>query len=113
MILEAPAGKLERGEDPLACAARELSEETGFQADKLIDFGRCFTSPGYSTEVLYIYLALGLHAGESHPDQDEYLNVEKIPLKTLSEMVMNNEISDGKTVIAILKAEKYLQNLSK
>ena len=113
MILEAPAGKLEKGEDPLVCAVRELSEETGFQADNLINFGRCFTSPGFSTEVLHIYLALGLHAGDSHPDQDEYLNVEKIPLKTLSEMVMRNEISDGKTVIAILKAEKYLQNLGR
>ena len=109
MVLEAPAGKLEKGEDPLICAVRELSEETGFASDRLIDLGRCYTSPGFSTEVLYIYLALGLHAGKSHPDADEYLNVEKIPLKTLSESVMRNEIVDGKTAIAVLKAEKYLE----
>ena len=110
MMLEAPAGKLEKGEEPLACGMRELSEETGFTADEMIDLGRCCTSPGFSTEVLYVYLALGLHAGESHPDQDEYLNVEKVPLKELAELVMRNEIDDGKTIVAILKAEKYLQN---
>ena len=110
MMLEAPAGKLEKGEDPLVCGIRELSEETGFTADEMIDLGRCCTSPGYSTEVLHLYLALGLHAGKSHPDQDEYLNVEKFPLKELSERVMRNEIDDGKTIVAILKAEKYLQN---
>lgn len=111
MLLEIPAGKLEKGEEPLSCAVRELSEETGFQAEQLIDLGSCYTSPGFSTEVLYVYLALGLHAGRSHPDQDEYLNVEKIPLKELCEKVMRNEISDGKTVIAILKADKYLHSM--
>ena len=109
MMLEAPAGKLEKGEEPQICGIRELSEETGFTADEMIDLGRCCTSPGFSTEVLYIYLALGLHAGESHPDQDEYLNVEKIPLKEMAERVMRNEIDDGKTIAAVLKAERWLR----
>lgn len=108
MMLEIPAGKLEYGEDPRECAVRELSEETGYTADELVYMGSFCTSPGFSTEVLHLYLAFGLHAGKSHPDEGEFLNVEKIPLKTLSEMVMRGEIDDGKTIVAVLKAEKYL-----
>lgn len=109
MMLEAPAGKLEYGEDPRDCAVRELSEETGFSADEMIYLGACCTSPGFSTEVLHIYLALGLHAGESHPDEDEFLDVEKHSLAELSEKVMSGEIDDGKTIVAVLKTEKYMK----
>lgn len=109
LMLEAPAGKLERGEDPLESAVRELGEETGLTADRLVDLGKCCTSPGYSSEVLHIYLALGLHEGKSHPDEDEFLNTEKISLAELSRMVMDGEIDDAKTIVAVLKAEKYLK----
>ena len=95
MLLEAPAGKLEPGEEPRASAVRELSEETGFTADELVYMGPNYTSPGFS--------------GESHPDENEFLNVEKYSLKELSAMVMRGEIEDGKTIIAVLKAEKYLR----
>ena len=109
LMLEAPAGKLEKGEDPLESAVRELGEETGLTADRLVDLGKCCTSPGYSSEVLHIYLALGLHEGKSHPDEDEFLNTEKISLAELSRMVMDGEIDDAKTIVAVLKAEKYLK----
>lgn len=108
-MLEAPAGKLERGEDVRICAERELSEETGYSADELIYLGCCCTSPGITDEVLHIYLALGLHRGESHPDEDEFLNVERYPLRELSRMAMDGEIDDAKTLVAVLKAEKYLR----
>lgn len=108
VLLEAPAGKLETGEDPLACGIRELSEETGFTADNMIYLGPSYTSPGFSTEVLHIYLATGLHAGESHPDEGEFLRVEKHHIDELTELCMNGQIADGKTVIAVLKARKLL-----
>lgn len=113
MMLESPAGKLEYGEDHRDCAVRELSEETGFTADELIYLGGFYTSPGFSTELLHIYLALGLHAGKSHLDEGEFLNVEKLPLQQLIHMVMANEIEDAKTMIAVLKAEKVLKERAK
>lgn len=108
-LLEIPAGKLEYGEDPLACAIRELSEETGFSAERYVDLGAVYPSPGYCQETLYIYLALGLHPGEIHLDEDEFLNVERLPLAVLVDMIMENRIRDAKTIIGILKAQKYLE----
>ena len=109
MILETPAGKLEYGEDHYDCAVRELSEETGFTADELIYLGGFYTSPGFSSEKLHVYLALGLHAGSCHLDEGEFLNVEKYSLKELTEMIMSGQIEDAKTIIAVLKAEKLLK----
>ena len=108
-LLEIPAGKLEPGEDPKTAALRELEEECGLTADRVIDLHPIYPSVGYDTEVIYIYLATGLHETECHPDADEFLDRLSCPLDTLVEMVMNGEICDAKTVAGILKAKRYLE----
>lgn len=113
LLLEAPAGKLEPGEDPREAAIRELSEETGLDADELIYMGPSYSSPGFCSETLHIYVALGLHEGESHPDEGEFLSVEKHHIDELVDMIMKGEICDGKTIIAVMKAKKLLDDKSK
>ncbi len=103
-ILEIPAGKIDPGEEPYTCAVRELSEETGFTADKVEYLGEFFPSPGFCREKLSIYIATSLHRGEQHLDEGEFLDVVKMPLDEAYKMIMDNELLDGKSVIAILKA---------
>ena len=88
---------------------RELSEETGFDADRFVDLGHFYATPGYCNEVIYVYLATGLHPGKSHPDDGEFLNVEKISLDALCEMAMRGELIDAKSIIAVLKAKRFLE----
>lgn len=108
-MLEVPAGKLDEGEEPLACAIRELSEETGFTADHYTFLGELYPSPGYCKEILYLYLATGLKSGKAHLDEGEFLDVEKHSLSELVDMVMRNELPDAKTAMAIIKAERFLR----
>lgn len=103
-LLELPAGKLEKNEDPLPAAKRELSEETGLEAEHWRDLGVIYTSPGFSTEKLHLYLATGLRRGEAHPDPNEFLDVETVPLDELKKLAMDGSIRDAKTVIGVLKA---------
>ena len=107
-LLEVPAGKLEPGEAPELAAARELSEETGLTAGRMQYLGANFTSPGYSEEVLHIYLARDLHRGAAHLDPGEFLNVERHPLEELVQMALDGELCDGKTTVALLKTQLLL-----
>ena len=104
VITEIPAGKLDsREEDRLHAAQRELKEETGITADRWTDMGLYYPAAAYSDEKITMYLAQGLHRGEQHLDEGEFLTVEAIPLEELYHMVMAGEIRDGKTQAILLK----------
>ena len=109
-LLELPAGKRDSlDEDPLDCCHRELEEETGMRSEDIVHLGSYVASPGFCDEVIETYLARGLKNGVAHPDEDEFLDVVAIPLERAVEMVMNGEITDGKTQLLILKVAKYLE----
>ena len=105
VILEIPAGKLDsKDEDHELAARRELAEETGYQAKQMIPLGKFYPACAYSDEAIWMYLAKGLVKGEQHLDADEFLDVELIPLKDLVKQVLDGQIPDAKTQLAILKA---------
>ena len=104
VIPEIPAGKRDSAdEDPLECGKRELKEETGATAEKFIPLGKLYPSPGYCGEIIWMYAATGLSYGEQSPDEDEFLDVEKIPLEKAVKMILSGEITDAKTQAAVLK----------
>ncbi len=109
IVLEIPAGKLEYGEDPFEAGKRELREETGAIARDYKDIGNFYPTPGYCGEIIHMYAAKGLSFTDMDPDEDEFLAVEKIPLEKAVDMVLNNEIRDGKTQAAILKVAELVR----
>ena len=108
-IVEIPAGKLEYGEDPKPAAERELEEEIGYRAKNIRCIGSFYSSPGFCDEVIYLYLATELEEVGQHTDEDEFLEVFKMDFDKLYNAIVNNEIIDGKTAIAVLKAKEYLK----
>ena len=113
VLLEIPAGRLEKDEDPETCAKRELAEETGYSTERLEKILDYYTSPGFSDEIIHIYLAYDLEAGKAKPDEDEYLEVIEMPFDELLECIMKGEIKDSKTAIGILAADRIIKDRNK
>lgn len=109
-LLELPAGTRD-GDEPFEdCAAREIREETGMQAGRLQKVGEFYLAPGYSTEFMVVYLATGLKPNPLDADDDEFLTVEKIPVKKALEMAERGEVPDAKSLAGLLLAKPYLEN---
>lgn len=107
-LLEVPAGKLDRGEAPEACAAREVEEETGFRAGRLVPMGWIWTTPGFTDERIWLFLATGLQKGRQALQADEALTVERVPLAEAVEMAARGDIRDGKSICALLRTPHFI-----
>ena len=109
ILLELPAGKLGKGENPLYCASRELEEETGYKSENVKEIGSIYTTPGYSSEKLWIYLARDLKPGNHNREEGEYgMEVYELSLRQVEEKIVKGEIVDGKTICGIFLASKFL-----
>lgn len=106
IMLEIPAGTLKPGEDPALCADRELQEEVGHRADKMEPLGAFYVAPGYTTERIFLYLATGLVQARLPMDEDEFIEVEHVPLTEAIRLVTSGEIDDGKTINGILRVAR-------
>jgi ADP-ribose pyrophosphatase len=104
MLLEIPAGGMEPGEDALGCARRELEEETGFSAERWEELGFFYTSPGFCTEQMHLYLATELRPAENAADDDENIELVRIPLTTAPELIASGEVCDAKSIAGLLIA---------
>ena len=109
-VYEIPAGRLDSGENPEQCARRELREETGYSAVEFIPLSTFYTTPGFTDERINLFIARDLKPGESSRESDEILELEPMALSAALSMVVSGEIVDGKTMIGLLLAARYLQS---
>jgi len=109
-VYEIPAGLPRDGEDWESCARRELEEETGYRSGNLQRLTRFFTTPGFTNEVIHLFLATQLTGGTVRRDEDEYIRVVRLPLSRAREMVQAGEIVDGKSIVGLLYVDRFLRN---
>lgn len=101
VLLEIPAGTMEEGEEPLLCAQRELREETGYSAGSWQKILSYYSAPGFTDELLHLYLATDLSDGETQPDEDEFVETAVLPLEQAYQLIFDGQIVDGKSIIGI------------
>jgi ADP-ribose pyrophosphatase len=107
-LLEVPAGKLDLGEEPNTAASRELEEETGYRPGRLEPLGRVWTTPGFSNEIIHLYLALDLEPANQALQDDEVLTVERLPLDAAVERALDGRLLDSKSICCVLRAARRL-----
>lgn len=110
--LEIPAGTIEKGEEPLACAIREIEEETSFKAGEITFLTKFYSAIGFCKEILYLYVCRDLIQGEFNLDPDEIIKIERYTLEQAVSMIFSGEICDSKTIIGILAYKQWLENKS-
>ena len=106
-LYEIPAGRLDVGESPMECAHRELSEETGYRAERVEQLFTMYTTPGFTDEKIHLFLATGLTAGESHREADEFMELVPTKMSRALSMIEQGEIQDAKTALALLFAARF------
>ena len=109
-VFEIPAGLRHEGEDWETCARRELEEETGFAGQEFVPLTSFFTTPGFTDEVIHLFLATGLSEGRVQRDEDEYIEVVKLPLSRALAMIRKGEIRDGKSIVGLFLAQQFLRD---
>lgn len=109
IMLEIPAGTLDVGEPPELCAERELQEEAGLKPGELVSLGGIFAAPGYTTEYIHLFLATDLQPSSLEMDDDEFIEVVRVPFDEALRMVDSGEIADSKTVVGLLRAARHLR----
>jgi len=111
-ILEVPAGKLDSGELPEQCAARELAEEAGFRADRIVALASIWTTPGFTDEVIHLFAAFDLERCSSRPEDDEVIEVIRVPLEYALDLVWRGELRDAKSALALIHAARHVGRLA-
>ena len=104
VLLEVPAGIIEEDETPEQCAGRELQEEIGYRAGEMRSLGSFWTTPGFSDELMHVFVATGLEPSSLEPDEDEDISVVRVPVSRIRPMIEAGEIRDAKTIAALLMA---------